>query len=125
MSEATKFEGWAIVEFMGHVRAAGFLREQQVFGEPLIRIDVPPTTDGGDDGFTRYYHPKALYSLTPVGQDVAVHLARGSWRNEPVHAWDFPQPVMQSIANNAEPEDDGLINYGEDVEFDPDATPSA
>ena len=50
MSESTKFEGWAIVEFMGHVKAAGFVREELVFGEPLIRIDVPPTIDGGSDG---------------------------------------------------------------------------
>lgn len=100
MSE-TKFEGWAIVEFMGHVKSAGFVREELVFGEPLIRIDVPPTIDGGNDGFTRYYHPKALYSLTPVGEAVAVHLARGTCRNEPVNPWDFPQPAMQAIADNA------------------------
>jgi hypothetical protein len=35
------FEGWAILELMGHRKLAGFVREQQFAGAGMIRVDVP------------------------------------------------------------------------------------
>lgn len=48
MSERTgeNFEGWAILELMGHRRLAGYLREQQVGGAAFVRIDVPNGCSG-------------------------------------------------------------------------------
>ena len=40
MSEEA-FEGWAILELMGHRRLAGYLREQTVSGASFLRLDVP------------------------------------------------------------------------------------
>jgi hypothetical protein len=39
--ETPTFEGWAILELMGHRRLGGYLREQDVAGAAFIRIDVP------------------------------------------------------------------------------------
>lgn len=39
MSET--FEGWAVLELMGHRRLGGYIREEQVAGAAFIRIDIP------------------------------------------------------------------------------------
>lgn len=87
MSESTKFDGWAVVEFMGHVRTAGYVSEQTIAGVAMLRVDVPETATGANDGFTRYWHPNALYSLSPVGESVARHVAANN-REPPVRPWD-------------------------------------
>lgn len=35
------FEGWAIVELMGHRRLAGWVSEVEIAGAPMLRLDVP------------------------------------------------------------------------------------
>lgn len=35
------FEGWAILELMGHRRLGGYLTEQEIAGAAFIRIDIP------------------------------------------------------------------------------------
>lgn len=37
----TAFEGWVILELMGHRRLAGYLSERQIGGASFLRIDVP------------------------------------------------------------------------------------
>jgi hypothetical protein len=39
--EQATFEGWVILELMGHRRLAGYLSEQQIGGASFLRIDVP------------------------------------------------------------------------------------
>jgi len=41
MSE--KFEGWCVLELMGHRRLAGYVSEQEIAGADMLRIDVPST----------------------------------------------------------------------------------
>ena len=84
MSE-DKFEGWAIVELMGHRRLAGFVTEQEIAGHPFLRLDVagpPVDTDGPEDpigrGTTQFYSPQAVYCITPTTQDIAVAIGRRS-----------------------------------------------
>lgn len=87
MAEET-FEGWAIIELMGHNRSAGYVREQVIAGAAFLRVDVPGCD--GQTAYTRFYAPAAIYSIIPVSKDVAVAVAeRGA--SPPVHAWDFPQ----------------------------------
>lgn len=53
MSEA--YEGWAIVELMGHRRLGGYIRQAEQFGVAMLRLDVPEhpwnggCTCGSDD----------------------------------------------------------------------------
>lgn len=73
---AEKFEGWAILELMGHRKLAGYLREQDVAGAAFISIDVP-----GPDGAsvaTQFYAPGAVYCITPTTEDLARRVARAS-----------------------------------------------
>lgn len=87
MPEGTAgFEGWAILELMGHRRLAGYVREQNVAGAGFIRIDVP---GDGADVATQLYAPGALYCLTPTTEDIARRFAR-SCQPEPVTRWELP-----------------------------------
>lgn len=40
MPEET-FEGWAILELMGHRRLAGYVREVELAGQGMLRLDIP------------------------------------------------------------------------------------
>lgn len=82
--------GFAVVELMGHRRLAGRVREAEVAGALVLRIDVP---DG--DGFvTQFYGGGgALFSLTPTSEDAARAVATSVGRPEPVHRWELPAPA--------------------------------
>lgn len=82
------FEGWAILELMGHRKLAGYVSEQNVAGAGFLRIDVPGPAD---DAYvaTQFYAPGALYCLTPTTEDVARRFAAGC-RPEPVTRWELP-----------------------------------
>lgn len=87
MNETPTFEGWAILELMGHRRLAGYVREQTVAGAGFLRIDVP-----GPDGTpvaSQLYSPGALYCLTPTTEDIARRVAAGC-QPEPVTRWELP-----------------------------------
>lgn len=84
------FEGWAIVELMGHRKVAGLVSSEEVGGVALIRIDVPG--DNGVNVATQYYNPTALYCLTPTTEDLARKVARGN-QPAPVTRWELPKAV--------------------------------
>jgi hypothetical protein len=88
MTDASGFEGWAILELMGHRKLGGYVREQNVAGAGFIRIDVPGKT-GDASVATQFYAPGALYCLTPVAEDVARRFA-ATMQPEPVTRWELP-----------------------------------
>jgi hypothetical protein len=101
----TAFEGWAIMELMGHRKLAGYVREQEVAGSGFLRIDVPGGTAGQpeDDVATQFYAPGALYCLTPTTEDVARRFAAGC-QPEPVTRWELPP--AKSAEGGGDPEDE-------------------
>jgi hypothetical protein len=94
------FEGWAVLELMGHRRLAGYVREQEVAGVMLLRIDIP-----GDDGqpvMTQFYGASAIYCLTPTTEETAKATAKMG-RPQPVERWEFQRAIP---ANAGADEDD-------------------
>jgi len=73
MNEVKGFEGWALVEVMGHHKFAGKVTEATIAGAGFLRLDVPESV--GQQAFTKFISPAALYALTPVSEDVARGLA--------------------------------------------------
>lgn len=84
----TPFEVWGILELMGHVKTAGLISEQELFGTTLGRIDIPV-----DDGMiTQYFGGGSVYRLTPVSETVArAFAARNTPR--PVSIYDLKLPA--------------------------------
>ena len=86
MSDA--FQGWAIVELMGHRRLAGHVTEQEVAGHGFLRLDVH---DAEGTVATQFYSPSAVYCLTPTTEEIARGLA-ARLRPAPVHAYELEAP---------------------------------
>lgn len=69
-SEQTNDGGqWVILELFGHKVVAGYLTKDESLGAPLIRLEIPETSRS--QGFTRHYHPNAIYSCTYVNEQAA------------------------------------------------------
>jgi hypothetical protein len=101
--QAERFDSWAIVELMGHVRMAGRITEEERFGVKLGRVDVP----GDGDSFTTvYFSGASVYRLTPTTEEIARHVARRA-QPEPVHRWELPGPEeAPSIVDGGDDEGD-------------------
>lgn len=91
MSEQQKrpYAEWSILELMGHRRLAGFVREVELAGADVLRIDIP----GPDGGIvaTQYYPPASMYGLTPTTEEIARAVARQN-QPQPVQRWELPRP---------------------------------
>lgn len=88
------FETWAIVEVMGHVEYAGFVRQEQVAGIHMLRIDVPAV--GNIDGFTKYIAPSALYAITPVTEVTAKARAKSASAT-PFSVWSVEDQLKRHL----------------------------
>ena len=83
------FQEWALLELMGHRKLFGLVQETAMPGN-LYRIDVYV---GDDDAavLTQFYGPAAVYSITPMAENVVRRMARGC-QPEPVTRWELPLP---------------------------------
>jgi hypothetical protein len=121
--QQAKFEGWAIVEQMGHNRYAGFVTTEYFGGTALFRIDVPaleererttkrPEYDSDGrrylpagatvkesavQGYTKYIGPSSLFALTPCSQ-AAVLAAIEEIQPRAVMAVTLPERAAAAIA---------------------------
>lgn len=82
---APTFQGWAIVELMGHRVRAGMVQEVEMAGGKLLRVDIP--TDGGD--VTEFYSTGAIYSLRPCSEAIARDHADGYSDPRPIKPVDY------------------------------------
>lgn len=112
------FEGWAIVELMGHRRLAGFVTEQTLAGVGFLRLDIvgkqtKVDEDDGPDvalhggfegGVTQFYSPSAVYCITPTTQDIAVTLGRRS-APAPVSRYEL-EPARSTVVDDDHIDDD-------------------
>ena len=72
-AEPTELKSWALVEIFGHQRMVGFLSQQAFGSGVLFRVDVPDLTSSGKvirAGFTRYLGLAAIYSITPITEEM-------------------------------------------------------
>jgi hypothetical protein len=103
------FDIFAIVELFGHARIAGRVCEQVIAGAGMLRVDVPelPATKyyPVQPGFTRLFGPGAIYSITPVSEDIAMQAAQ-RMRVEPVNVY----LALPQLEGGNEFEEDGDID---------------
>ena len=80
MKENQSFDTFALVELFGHVRIAGRVSEQVIAGQGFVRVDVPETKKLA--AFTRLFGPGAIYSITPISEEMARALAESIYQPE-------------------------------------------
>lgn len=102
MAENEHFEGWAIVELFGHRRLGGYIRDVEVFGGVMCRIDVP-TQEGQQ--VTQFYGGSAIFSLTPCSEEAARAVARFN-DPAPVHRFELPPAPSPSGFVTDDPDGD-------------------
>jgi hypothetical protein len=94
------FDQWALVELFGHQQIVGRVTECTQFGGAFLRVDVPEVKGVGA-GYTRFYHPNAIYSLNPVDEQTArAMLTQSRFRNEPVKRYEVPMLSAGTDAPN-------------------------
>lgn len=104
------FEGWAILELMGHRRLGGYVQEATIAGGTFLRIDVPAEQEGTKPA-TQFYSPSSVYCLTPTTEETARALAKLA-QPAPVQRWELPRLPERSSSSLTD--DDG-----EDPEEEP------
>ena len=100
------YEGWAIVELMGHRRRAGRVSEVEQYGARLLRVDIPIA--GEDGGVTEFYGGSAIYGLHPTDEAVARAVAEQIGDPRPVAPKTFrlEAPLDPEPRDDDEPEDE-------------------
>jgi DNA polymerase III epsilon subunit-like protein len=111
MTDNNKFDMWCVVELFGHNQIAGKVTEQTIGGATFVRVDVPKTTKR--DGFTRFYGPGAIYSMTPVDEKIALLMAE-RLEVEAVSEWKLSQAMRDLLPATALGGDDNDHDYGTD-----------
>lgn len=94
MSETQKvpeFEGFAVVELMGHRRVAGYVREAAAFGTSLLRIDIP-SDDPEKAAATQYYGGGSIYALTPCTEEIVRSINKRLRETPEAVAYALPEP---------------------------------
>lgn len=89
------FEGWAIVELMGHRVRPGKCKEVEMAGGKMLQVDIPISDD---DFVTEFYTAQALYSIRPSTEEIARSQAGYHGRDpRPVRPVDYrPQPAISA-----------------------------
>lgn len=108
-AEAATESCWALVEIFGHTRFAGLVSNQRVGDSQFVRIDVPQTSSG--PAFVKLFSGKAIFSLTPVDEDVARRAAE-SFRERAVPPYlALPAPRHYGDCDDEDRDefDDGLV----------------
>lgn len=109
------WEGWAILELMGHRRLGGFISEASVAGAAMVRIDVPGKDE--EPGASQFYSSQAVYAITPTTEEIARALAQRE-RPAPVSRWDLPGLTKDSQEVAARPVYCITCHDGKDLDTD-------
>lgn len=113
MTDSEKFEGWCIVEQLGHKRLAGYVSEQVVGGTAFIRVDVP-----GPDGkpvATQFLSGGSIYAITPCTEDLARKVALNCIV-QPVTEWDIRRPALPGASTFHTDDEDDYDDDGAEVD---------
>lgn len=90
---------WMFVELLGHHKLAGFVTEEQKWGQVLLRIDIPTGVKDGKMVFTtQWYGTHALYCATPILESDAIQLAK-QLRPRPFDEFDLHREENRNLSH--------------------------
>jgi hypothetical protein len=127
--QQAKFEGWAIVDVLGHQRYVGYVTTEAYGSAVLFRTDVPAlqerervtkrpgyvngqylpagatVKEGAIEGYTKLVGSGSIYTITPCTKDAALHAVEES-QPRPLMSVALPPDRGLSEAAGADPPDD-------------------
>lgn len=126
--QQARFEGWAIVDVLGHQRYVGYVTTEAYGQAVLFRIDVPAleerervtkqpgylsdrylpagtsVKEGAVAGYTKLVGSGSIYTITPCTKEAALHAVEES-QPRPLMAVALP-PKRALEAGAHDPDDD-------------------
>jgi hypothetical protein len=138
VSAREQFSGWAIVELMGHRRLGAYVREAEIAGAAMLRLDIPehPWNDGctcgslNPDSTSPDEHSSACHIFRAEGDDEPLDVYATQFysasslycltptteqmaravrsRPEPVTSWELPRPALPAAPDDDAYDDDPL-----------------
>lgn len=97
------FEGWALVELMGHRKRAGLCKDVSMVGSRLLRVDVPDPKDI-EKFTTEFYGGAAIYGLHPCDEATGRRLAIAHRYDRPIEPYEEPsRPALGYHPGEEEP----------------------
>lgn len=107
--ETAKFENWAIVEIMGHIKCAGLARTVTFGNTVMLQVDIPETTK--QPAHTKMYGMSSIFSISPVTEDVAQAHAE-SFNLQPIISYEvqrafqkrFDEAVEKAVERKLNPQ---------------------
>lgn len=90
------FDGWAIIELMGHRQRGGRVKDVEMFGGKLLQVDIP-----GADGTTvatEFYGCSAIYALRPCSEEIVRDWVKRQSDVRPVKPVEYRAPVREQLA---------------------------
>lgn len=110
------YEGFALVELLGHRRSAGMLTVVEMAGIKMLRIDTPdPSGEDGKYIATQFYPPGALYCISSSDKATVLEVVNR-------RSYVLPEPVQLQLTSRAKQEaaTDAVEYRGEDSDDDDD-----
>jgi len=138
--DAAKFDGWAIVDVMGHQRYVGYVTTEAYGQAVLFRIDVPALPEreratrvagyvGGQycgagtivrekavPGYTKLVGSGSIYTMTPCTEEAAMAALSRDQPHELVRA-ALPPAVAVSFDGVVDPDDPDDLDDDDEHEF--------
>lgn len=102
------YEGWAVVELMGHRQRPGRVAEVEMYGGKLLRVDIP--IEGGD--VTEFYGVASIYALRPVSEEIARDMAKRVYGLQPV------RPVQYQVEHKPDTSDGLDLDHANNPDAD-------
>ncbi|MFB2970395.1 hypothetical protein ACE1CD_15585 [Aerosakkonema sp. BLCC-F183] len=82
------FEGFVIIEIMGHRKLGGYIKEQTIASMAYIRLDT--FNKAGEVAATQFYNPSSVYCITPTTKEVAIAFGLNN-QPAPEKSWELPK----------------------------------
>lgn len=143
-AQQARFEGWAVVDVMGHQRYVGYVTTEAYGQAVLFRIDVPAlderervtkqpgyhggrylpagstVKEGAVDGYTKLVGSGSIYTITPCTKEAALAAVE---ENQPRPLMNVVLPPERAITPAGDAENDALNDAEPNDDPDDDTDP--
>lgn len=97
------FEGWAVLELMGHRQRGGYVKDVEMFGGKLLRIDIPVDEN---TTVTEFYGCSSIYAMRPCTEEIVREHVKRSMDLRPVRPVAYRESDPARLGHDEDRDDD-------------------